>query len=452
MKHNFLFTSDIGEKLYLEYAKDLPIIDYHNHLSMSDIVENKRFFDIYELWIKPDPYKHRAMRMCGVEEKYITGDGADIEKFAAWCETIPKLLGNPLYTWSLMELETIFGITEIPDRENAQVLYHRCNEYLKEHEISVNVLFENFKVEYACPCTSLIDNIAMLEKNEQLAPSLRGDDIANLSVAFVERLEGITNIRINDLEDLKNTIRVRLDAFRVCGCRFSDHALDNGFRFYADDGKNPERFQQLMRGGLDKADSEKLTSHMLVFLGEEYAKRNFVMQLHIGAERYTSTRLRNLAGAAGGFAGIGNSVEIASLTKFLDTLDSAKYGLPKTILFTLNPADNAMMSALSGSYSKDNVSGLITQGPAWWWCDHRLGICDMLENTAAFGVLSNFIGMTTDSRSLLSFVRHDYFRCILCEWLGTKTEKGELVCDFEILKRLAYKMCYGNAKGALTDL
>ena len=185
---------------------------------------------------------------------------------------------------------------------------------------------------------------------------------------------------------------------------------------------------------------------MLTFVCEEYARLNFTVQLHIGAQRYTSTRLRTLAGAAGGFAGIGNSADIASITQFFDTLEQGEYGLPKLVLFTLNPTDNAMLSVLSGSYSKDNVAGLITQGPAWWWCDHQYGIKEVLENTASFGLLSNFIGMTTDSRSFLSLVRHDYFRRILCDWLAEKFENNELCCSIDNLKTLVSDMCYKNSK------
>ena len=192
-------------------------------------------------------------------------------------------------------------------------------------------------------------------------------------------------------------------------------------------------------------------SYLLTFLCEEYAKLNFTVQLHIGAQRYTSTRLRTLAGAAGGFAGIGNSADVVSLTRFFDTLEQGEYGLPKTVLFTLNPSDNAMLSVLSGSYSKDNTSGLITQGPAWWWCDHKYGIEEVLENISTFGLLSNFVGMTTDSRSFLSFVRHDYFRRILCDWLAKKLENNELYCGIDDLRILIIDMCYNNVKRLMEE-
>lgn len=434
----------IGEKLY-EYAKSLPVIDYHNHLSLKDIAENKRFTDIYDLWIKPDPYKHRAMRMCGVAENYITGDASNEEKFLKWCETVPKLIGNPLWSWSHMELSFVFGIDERINGENAEAVYNRCNTFLAENEITASTLLDKFNVEYACPCASLTDDISCFYDSVCFAPSLRGDDIISPTKDFIRKLADITGREINSLSDYISAVSMRLNAFKECGCSFSDHALDNGFKFYSDDEKNEERFSHVQDGILEECEKERLASYILEFLGGEYAKLGFTMQLHIGAQRFTSTRLRKIAGPAGGFAGIGNSLDINSLTTFLDSLEQGEHGLPKVVIFTLNPADNALVSVLSGSYSKDGVAGLITQGPAWWWCDHKTGITDVLENTAAFGVLSNFIGMTTDSRSFLSFVRHDYFRRILCDWIGKKVECGDFPNDPDALKSVIYKMCYKNA-------
>ena len=444
MKDNFLLTNKTAIKLYA-YAKTLPITDYHNHLSLSDIKENMRFTDIYDLWLAPDPYKHRAMRMCGVAEKYITGNTSGKEKFIKWCETVPKLLGNPLYHWTMMELEAIFGDIEFPGANNAEKLYDKCNKYLEENKIDAEYLLNKFNVEFSSPCASLIDDISLFEEKEKISPSLRGDDIVSVNSDFIKKLSDLTGFGINNLSDFENAVKKRLFDFKNVGCRFSDHALDNGFTYHIDDGKNAKRFMSAVSGSISERDKEKLSSYILTFLAKEYAKIGFTMQLHIGAQRYTSSILREKAGAVGGFASIGNSIDVKSLTAFLDEVDKS-CGLPKTVLFTLNPSDNALISVLSGSYSKDNIAGLITQGPAWWWCDHRKGITDMLENAESFGVLSNFIGMTTDSRSFLSFVRHDYFRRILCDYIGRKYENGEYFCDEEELKELIYKMCYGNAK------
>ncbi len=431
MRADFLLTSKTAVRLY-DSVKSLPIIDYHNHLSLADLEQNKRFFELYDLWIKPDPYKHRAMRMCGVPEKYITGAAKNYEKFVKWCETLPRLLGNPLYDWSLMELKTVFGIDELPSAKNAQKIYMYCNEYLENNVVSAKSLLQKFNVEFACPCASLVDDIRMFEGNDHIFPSLRGDDLISPAPELINKLGRITDIRISDTDSFERAVQKQLDEFCRYGLVFADHALDNGFIF-------------------EKNAAKGSPSYILEFLGKEYSRRNIIMQLHLGAQRYTSTRLRAAAGAAGGFAAIGNSIDICSLTALLDTLDMSEYGLPGTVLFTLNPADNALVSVLSGSYSKDGVSGLVTQGPAWWWCDHKHGITDMLENTAAFSVLSNFPGMTTDSRSFLSFVRHDYFRRILCDWIGQKVENGAFICSEDHLKDLIFKLCYGNAKTIINN-
>lgn len=445
MDCNFLLGNKIARQLY-EKVKTLPIIDYHNHLSIEDIANNKRFDDVYDLWIKPDPYKHRAMRMCGVEERYITGDASKEEKFFKWAETLPRLQLNPLSHWSAMELERVFGIKEFLNPQNAKKIYAQCNLYLKNNAVSVCSLLDLFHVEYACPCASLVDDIDCFFDTKRFSPSLRGDDIVLPSKSFLGKLEEVSQMKINSLLDFEKAVEKRLIDFKNVGCRFTDHALDDGFIFYEDDLKNEQRFANLLSGTIKKEEQDRLNSYILVRLASLYAKHNFVLQLHIGAQRYTSTRLRELVGTAGGFAGIGNSVSVVTLTRFLDGVESTQYGLPKTVLFTLNPADNALISVLSGSYSKDNISGLITQGPAWWWCDHKSGIVDMLENTATFSVLSNFIGMTTDSRSFLSFVRHDYFRRVLCDWLAKKYQNGEMLCSLKDLQNLAIDLCYNNAK------
>ena len=450
MKVDFLLNSEISKQLYQRVAR-LSIIDYHNHLSIEDISKNKRFDNIYDLWIKPDPYKHRAMRMCGVDERFITGDATNEEKFIKWAETLPKLILNPLSHWSAMELAWLCSIEESLNGRNAKRIYEQCNSYLQNNMVTVGSLLELFQVEYACPCQSLIDDIRCFADSERFSPSLRGDDIVLPSKIFLEKLEQITEIKINGLSDFENAVEKRLVDFRNVGCRFADHALDDGFLFYEDDGNNEQRFEMLLRDDISKENQERLRSYILVRLAALYAKCNFVLQLHIGAQRYTSTRLRSCVGPAGGFAGIGNSVNVSTLTRYLDRVESTEYGLPKILLFTLNPADNALISVLSGSYAKDNVSGLITQGPAWWWCDHKLGMIEMLENTATFSVLANFIGMTTDSRSFLSFVRHDYFRRVLCDWLAKKYEKGEILCELNDLQDLAINLCYNNAKNILQN-
>ena len=448
MKETFLLNSEKANLLY-SYVSKLPIVDYHNHLSVAEISENKRFFDVYEVWVKVDPYKHRAMRMCGVEEEYITGSAPNKEKFIKWCETLPKLIGNPLHHWSMMELDMIFHIPESPNAKNAAEIYEKCNRFLAENVVDVSSLLKQFSVSYMCPCASLIDDLSAFDGMDNISPSLRGDDVVNLTAAFIEKLQSVSGIHISNLSTFKDAIWNRLQAFHESGCRFADHALDDGFTFYPDDGKNEERFAAVIEGNIQLEELKKLSSYILTYLGECYARIGFVMQLHIGAKRYTSSKLRAQVGPNGCFAGIGNNVKVKSITDLLDCIDNREYGLPKIMLFTINPADNAIYSVLSGSYSKKGVSGLITQGPAWWWSDHKQGLVEMLDYITSYSILSNFVGMTTDSRSFLSFVRHDYFRRILCDWVAQKADCGDFPDDMDTLKELVKKLCYQNANDIL---
>ena len=452
MKKDFLLTSAKACELYEGFAAKLPIIDYHNHLSVQQIKENKRFDNIYDVWVGIDPYKHRAMRMCGVEEKYITGDAEKSEKFRMWCSCVPRLIGNPLYHWTVMELAQVFDIHELPNAENWDRIYEEGNRYLALHNVTVESFFEKFNVEFICPCVSILDSPDDFENNEKAVPSLRGDDITSPNGEFISKPSTLTGIEIDSLEKFESAVQLRLNEFKDSGCVFSDHALDDGFTYFEDDGKNGERFEKLLNEScLAETDAKRLFSYILTFLCGKYAELGMVVQLHIGAQRYTSSRLRTLAGAAGGFAAIGNSVDSASLTKMLDEIEKTEFGLPKTVLFTLNPEANAIVAILAGSYSKDGVPGLITQGPAWWWCDQKKSIVDMLENTMVFGLLDNFIGMTTDSRSFLSLVRHDYFRRILCSWIAEKIDSGDFPDDEKIISQLICDMCYKNAKAAIEN-
>lgn len=441
MNTNYLLTTPTAERLYYETARELPLIDYHNHLNAADIAAHRRFEDIAEIWLLSDPYKHRAMRICGVDETYITGSAGHYEKFVQWCSVYPKLAGGPLYDWSRFELAEYFGITDEICGENARLIWGKANEQIKAEGFDAFTLYNHFPVEYAAPCASVCDELSVFEGIENMAPSLRGDDLLIPGKALAEKLGTLCGIEVRDRESLKAALTMRLDELERVGCRFSDHALDAGFRYAADDGKNAERIERSLHGEtLSAEEKSAVSSELLRLLASEYARRGWTMQLHIGAQRFTSTRLRTLAGAAGGFAGIGGTVDVPSLASLLDDIESGEHGLPKTILYTLNPADNAVMSVLSGSFVG------VTQGPAWWWCDHLQGMREMLDVFASFSVLSTFVGMTTDSRSLLSLLRHDYFRRCLCGWMGEKAERGELPNDFEKLSAIVRAVCYENAK------
>lgn len=446
---HFLLTTPLAQTLYHTYAAPLPIVDFHNHLYVPDLLADRQYENLAALWLLSDPYKHRAMRICGVEERLITGEAEPYEKFRAWCSVFPRLIGNPLYHWSQMELSKVFSIDTPICGENAEYIWDAANEQLRDTAFSARGLLRRFQVEYAAPCCGVTEDISVFEGLEVLAPSLRGDEIFPLTLSFVQRLESCTETKITNLAALKQAFSRRLDAFHRAGCRFSDHALDDGFVYLSEDGKNDERFMRLLRGEmLHKEDADYLHSAVLRLLGELYAAHNWVMQLHSGARRHTSSRLRKVAGPAGGFAAIGNS-PVAAIIKLLDDLESTG-DLPRTLLFTLNPADNAALSVLSGSFNEEGVPSKVQQGTAWWWCDHITGMREVFESFSAYSVLSAFLGMTTDSRSLLSFMRHEYFRRIFCGWLGEKAEKGELPKDAAMLKELVEKVCYQNAKAILS--
>ena len=448
MDKNFLLKNKLAQELYHNHISKLPIIDYHNHLSVKDILDDRKYDDIAELWLVSDPYKHRAMRICGVDEKFITGNASNYDKFCAWCSVVPKLIGNPLYHWSNMEIKNVFGIDDEICEKNAGVIWEKANLKLKTNEFSAKNLLKNFSVEYAAPCYMIYEDIDLFNNFDGISPSLRADGMYPLTNDFISKLQESANIRINNFEDFKNALKSRINNFDMAGCRFADHALDHGFMYVADDGNNDKRFKVVMNNSkLDKSDSEALFCEILRFLGEEYANRGWTMQLHIGALRNTGNRLRKIAGPAGGFAGIG-TLDIESIASFLDELD-CNNSLPKTILFTLNPSYNEALSILSGTFSENGVAGKIQQGAAWWWCDHIKGIKDVLESMSSYSAISTFYGMTTDSRSLLSFVRHDYFRRIFCNWICEKVENEEFITNFENLVEIAENVCYYNVKKLL---
>lgn len=452
MDENFLLRTPLSQWLFHECAKTLPVIDYHNHLAVADLIQKRNYENLAQLWVISDPYKHRAMRICGVEEKYITGVATDREKYDAWMATLPKLLGNPLYDWSILEMKRIFNLELNPQNANLEQIWQTARKMLSEPEYSAPALLERFQVEYAAPCASITEDISGYKQMATVAPSLRGDDMVCPTLGTIQKMIVNGQKANQTLQDYQQTIHEKLMQFADTGCRFADHALDDGFTYFREDGENEARFARIVQGEvLSQEDRQRLVSHMFRFLAAEYAARGWTMQLHIGAKRGTSTRLRTIAGPAGGFAGIGRCCDINSLTAMLDDFEQGEQGLPYVLLYTLNPADNAAMAVLSGSYSEDKVPGKVQLGPAWWWCDHLFGIRQVFDSIASFGVLSTFIGMTTDSRSILSFVRHEYFRRILCGWIGDKVEQGELPASRKAWKRLVEDVCYNNAKSRLNN-
>ena len=425
MKDKFLLKTDESVRLY-ESVLALPIVDFHNHLCVADVKANKRYDDIVSLWLSPDPYKHRLMRICGVDEHYVTGDAEPFEKFRKYCEIFPYLAGNPVYDWSRMEMSAVFGINDTINGQNAKRIYDRANEMLSSPEFSNNAILSRFNIEYQSPVATLLEDLSDFD-GKTVAPSLRADDLLDPTEQLKAALCEKSGISVTDDDSYINAVCVMLDRFAKKGCRFADHSLDAGFFREDTDGKK---------------------ASMLVRLGNEYAKRGWTLLLHVNAKRTTSPRLRSIAGPAGGFAAVGESFELSSIADLLGKME-ARGALPDTVLFPLNMSDQAPLAVMQGSFSEDGVPSKVQLGPAWWWCDHAFGIENTLRSIASFGAVSQFIGMTTDSRSILSFVRHDYFRRLLCTWIDRQNRESEWELPFETLEEIVRRISYQNAKNKI---
>jgi glucuronate isomerase len=447
---DFLLTTPTARRLYHEVAASLPIIDYHSHLSSADLAEDHRFENLAALWINSDPYKHRAMRIAGVPEEQITGSASDRDKFERWAETVPRTLGNPLFHWTALELKRYFGIDELLTPDSAESIWLAANDQLQAESHSARQLLARANVDCVCTSDCLLDELSAHETlaasaySVDVIPSLRGDDILALDPDWCRRLTGADRT----FDAFAAAVRQRLDAFGRLGCKLADHALDS-FRYASvGDDELAKLYERHAVGeALPPFETLQLRSGLLRWLGTEYASRGWILQLHIGAQRRTSSRLRTLAGPAGGYASIGTGLDVPSLATLLDDMERCER-LPRIILFNLNPADNAALATLTGSFAEDGVPGKVQFGPAWWYNDHALGIRQHFDFAASHSLLSTFIGMTTDSRSLLSFPRHEYFRRLFCAYVGDKVASGEMP-EGEMLNDLVTRVCYGNAKSFL---
>ncbi len=426
MKKTFLLKNKNAEKLYENVAKNLPIIDYHNHLAIADIEKDKKYSNLYELWIGSDPYKHRLMRIRGIEEEFITGNAEPREKFKKFCSAFPFLVGSPVYDWSRMELNSIFSLKEEINAKNANYIYDKCGEMLSSAEYSAKGILKKFNVENLSPVATILEDLTPFN-GKTVTPSLRGDDMLSPTEEFKCKLSLKTGATLESEEDYFKAITTVLDEFHKKGCRVADHSLDSGFFDNAKKGDNKVK--------------------ILSRLANEYAKRGWTLLLHFGAKRKTSERLMRLAGPAGGYAAVGEGFNLSALCDFLGETENK--GLPDIVLFPLNMADQPAVSVMQGSFSEDNVPSKVQLGPAWWWCDHALGIKNTLDCISSFGVLSEFIGMTTDSRSILSLTRHDYFRRIFCSYLTEKNSLEEWGASEETLREIVKKVCYQNAKNKI---
>ena len=425
MKENYLLKTDSAVRLYREHLCDLPIIDFHNHVSVKDIKGKKRYSSLTEIWLSADPYKHRLMRICGIPEYYITGDAEPYQKLERFFEIFPRLAGTPVYDWSRMELSRIFGIDGIPTSQNARYVYDKCGEMLSSEEFTCDAILSRFGIEYQSPVATAFDELSDFD-GVTTASSLRGDELLSPTAELYKRLGERTGIRVTDTDSYVRSISLILDSFSKKGCKFADHALDDGF---FSDGAGEKR-------------------ELLIRLGNEYAKRGWTLLLHLGAKRQTSQRLKALAGAAGGYAATGGGFDVSALCDTLGEME-AMGGLPDTVLFPLNMNDQAPISVMQGSFSEDGTPSKVQLGPAWWWCDHAMGIENTLECISSFGVLSEFIGMTTDSRSILSFVRHDYFRRIFASYLTERNDMREWELTESMLGEIGRRVCYENAKSKI---
>lgn len=454
---NFLLHSESARRLYFEYAKDMPIIDYHNHLPPAQIASNHNFENLAQVWLYGDHYKWRAMRTNGVDEQYITGNKSDWEKFEQWSKTVPYTLRNPLYHWTHLELQRYFGITDLLQADSARKIYDNCSALLQAPEYSVRGLLEKMNVALVCTTDDPLDTLEHHQQLKQegyhisMLPAWRPDAAMNTdnTVAFnryVGRLEQVTDKNINDYPDYLAALKQRHDYFAQNGCTVSDHGLEE---MYASDYTDIEIaiiFSKL-RGNtkLSTEDSRKFKSAVLYQLAIWDWEKGWVQQYHLGALRNNNSRMLQQLGPDTGWDSIGDFQQAKALSKFLNRLDSEDK-LTKTIIYNLNPADNELMATMIGNFNDGSVEGKVQWGSSWWFLDQKDGITKQINALSNMGLLSKFIGMLTDSRSFLSFPRHEYFRRVLCNILGSEVESGELPNDIKWIGQMVQDICFNNAQ------
>lgn len=456
MNENFLLTTETARELF-GYAKEMPIYDYHCHLSPQEIYEDKKYEDITEVWLGGDHYKWRYMRSMGVEEKYITGDGSNWEKFLSYAKVMEFAVGNPLYHWSHLELQRYFGIYEVLSEKNAKTIWDKANAVIKSGDFSARRLIEKSNVAFIGttddPCDDLKYHKLMKEDKgfkTVVAPTFRPDNAVNIEKegfgAYIKRLEEVTGTEIKCFNCFKVALEKRIDYFHEVGARISDHAF---VTIPYEEADIKELSDILNRGRAGETLTEKeinaFKTACMVFFGEEYAKRGWVMQLHMGAIRNNNSRMFARLGADTGFDSIGDGIMAESLSKYLDALDKNNT-LPKTILYTLNPTWNYVLGTMLGNFQSGGIKGKIQFGSAWWFCDHIDGMTEQMKTLGNLGALSAFVGMLTDSRSFLSYPRHEYFRRILCRILGEWVENGEVYNNKETLRKIVEDISFNNAK------
>ncbi|MBP3774425.1 MAG: glucuronate isomerase [Bacteroidaceae bacterium] len=458
MDEDFLLQTDTARRLYHGHAEHLPIIDYHCHLSPQMIAEDHRFRSITELWLGGDHYKWRAMRANGIDERYITGDADDWEKFRKWAETIPYTLRNPLYHWTHLELRTAFGINEVLNPDTARHIYDQCNAMLADGAFSARSLMLRYKVEAVCTTDDPVDSLEHHQAVRQSAfgvkvlPAWRPDKamaVENPTAyrQYLERLSEVSGVAIAGYADLIDALQVRHDYFATQGCRLADHGL-NAFPWReCTEREAHSLFARVLDGAtLGNEDVEKLQTSLLLDLARMNARKGWVQQFHFGAQRNNNTRMFRQIGPDTGFDSIADARCAAPMARFLDALDASGQ-LAKTILYNLNPADNAVVATMIGNFQDGSTPGKMQWGAGWWFNDQLDGMAQQLNQLSLQGLLSRFVGMLTDSRSFLSYPRHEYFRRLLCNLIGRDVEDGLLPeSEWPRMAQMVEDICYNNAK------
>ena len=450
IKDNFLLTNKTAEKLYFTYAKDMPIFDYHCHLPEKQILENKPFNDLFEIWLAGDHYKWRLMRNYGVDESYITGkETSNKEKFLAYCKTLSTAFGNPLYHWSQVELKEFFNCELEINEENAEQIWDWCNEYIRLNQITPQSLIEKSNVTHLFTTNEVFDDLSTFEEiakkdyKFKVIPAFRADKIMNIEAEkyneFVDKLG-----EVSDLSVLEEKLEERLNAFMKVGTTASDIALQSVYPI-TDKADAEKVFAKRRKGEtVTEAESEVFKGYLTYFLFKLYAKYGIATELHVGAMRNNNSVMLAKLGLDTGFDSIAEDNSIKYMSRLFDRLNSEN-ALPKTIVFNLNPKMNSEIMTLIGSFQSSEARGKLQYGPAWWFLDNKVGMEKHLDDLTATGHIGAFVGMLTDSRSLLSYPRHHYFRRILCNYFGAMIEKGEMTANIEFVGKVVKDICYNNA-------
>ena len=449
IKNNFLLTTETAEKLYFSYAKDMPIFDYHCHLPEKQILENKPFNDIFEVWLAGDHYKWRLMRNYGINEEFITGSATNKEKFVTYCRVLGTAFGNPLYHWSQVELKEFFGCEKEINEENAEAIWDECNAYIKENGVTPQKLIEQSNVTHLCTTNEVFDDlstfgeIAKKDYKFKVIPAFRADKIMNIEAE--KYLEFIGKLgTVKDLDELEQKLEERLQAFIEVGTKAADIALQSVYPI-AERSEASTVFAKRMGGeAVTEKDSEIFKGYLTYFLFKLYAKYHIATELHIGAMRNNNSNMLAKLGLDTGFDSIAEDNSIKYMSRLFDRLNSEN-ALPKTIVFNLNPKMNTEIMTLIGCFQSDEARGKIQYGPAWWFLDNKVGMEKHLDDLTATGHIATFVGMLTDSRSLLSYPRHHYFRRILCNFLGGMMERGEMTANEELVGKVVKDICYYNS-------